>query len=153
MKMGELSGAAAQRRQAMIREAAYFCAERRGFVGGDPVNDWLEAEAEIDRRLAAEGAEGSAGGPGPIEQFEAQLAALDHEMRRLMGKAREAGSEIRTEIESELERLRPLRASAEERLGELRERSALAWDEMKKGVHSTRHELNAVLSSIARRWR
>ena len=152
MKMGELSGAAAQRRQGMIREAAYFRAERRGFVGGDPVTDWLEAEADIDRRLAAEANEGS-GGPGPIEQFEAQLAALDQEMRRLLGKAREAGSDIRTEIESELEKLRPLRTNAEERLTELREQSAQAWDEMKKGVHSARHELNTVLSSIARRWR
>jgi len=152
MKMGEVSGAAAQRRQAMIREAAYFRAERRGFVGGDPVGDWLAAEAEIDRRLAEEAKEGG-GGAGPIEQFEAQLAALDQEMRRLLGKAREAGSDIRTEIESELEKLRPLRSNAEERLTELREQSTQAWDEMKKGVHSARHELNTVLSSIARRWR
>ena len=151
MKMGEISGAAAERRQSMIREAAYYRAQRRGFVGGDAINDWLEAEAEIDRMLAREDQE--PGGPGPIEQFEAQLAALDQEMRRLMGKAREAGSEIRTEIETELERLRPLRANAEERLGEFRERSAEAWDEMKKGVHSARHELNAVLNAIARRWR
>ena len=153
MRMGDLSGAAAERRQSMIREAAYFRAERRGFVGGNPVNDWLEAEAEIDRMLDQETRSGAADGPGPIEQFEAQLAALDQEMRRLMGKAREAGSEIRTEIEGELEKLRPLRANAEEKLGELRERSAEAWDEMKKGVHGARHELNSVLSSIARRWR
>ena len=106
----------------------------------------------IDRRLAGEAGEGSAGGPGPIEQFEAQLAALDQEMRRLLGKAREASSDIRSEIESELEKLQPLRVNAEERLSELRERSAQAWDDMKKGVHGARHELNAVLSSIARRW-
>ena len=150
MKMGEISGPAAQRRQRMIEEAAYFRAQRRGFVGGDPVADWLEAEAEVDRRLEQEA---SGQGPGPIEQFEAQLAALDKEMRRLMGKAREVGTEMCTEIESELEKLRPLRAAAEEQLGDLRERSAEAWDEMKKGVHSARHELNAVLNSIAKRWR
>ncbi len=153
MKMGEISGPAAQRRHRMIEEAAYFRAQRRGFVGGDPVADWLEAEAEVDRLLAREAAGGDAGEPGPIEQFEAQLAALDKEMRRLMGKAREVGSEMRTEIESELEKLRPLRAAAEEQLGDLRERSAEAWDEMKKGVHSARHELNSVLNSIAKRWR
>ena len=28
--------------------AAYFHAEHRGFKGGDPVADWLAAEAEID---------------------------------------------------------------------------------------------------------
>jgi hypothetical protein len=35
----------------MIAEAAYFLAERRGFQGGDPLQDWLEAEAAIDRIL------------------------------------------------------------------------------------------------------
>ncbi|RMG29381.1 MAG: DUF2934 domain-containing protein [Gammaproteobacteria bacterium] len=45
-------------RRAMIAEAAYLRAEARGFQGGDPVEDWLIAEREIDRRLAelAEGA-------------------------------------------------------------------------------------------------
>jgi hypothetical protein len=38
-------------RESMIAEAAYFRAERRGFAGGDPVVDWLEAEAEVDARL------------------------------------------------------------------------------------------------------
>lgn len=39
-----------QRRQ-WIAEAAYYRAERRGFVGGDPGEDWRAAEAEIDARL------------------------------------------------------------------------------------------------------
>ncbi len=38
-------------RQHMIAEAAYYLAEHRGFQGGDPVQDWLRAEAEIDHRL------------------------------------------------------------------------------------------------------
>ena len=37
----------------MIQEAAYFRAEARGFIGGDPVEDWLAAEAEIDRLVSA----------------------------------------------------------------------------------------------------
>jgi hypothetical protein len=41
-------------RLAMIAEAAYFRAERRGFQGGaaEATRDWLEAEAEIDAWLA-----------------------------------------------------------------------------------------------------
>lgn len=35
-------------RQERIAVAAYFRAERRGFANGDPVEDWLAAEAEID---------------------------------------------------------------------------------------------------------
>jgi len=38
-------------RYLMIAEAAYFRAEKRGFVGGDVAQDWQEAEAEIDRVL------------------------------------------------------------------------------------------------------
>lgn len=38
-------------RQQMIATAAYFRAERRGFNGGDPVMDWLNAEVEIDSML------------------------------------------------------------------------------------------------------
>lgn len=34
-----------------VADAAYFHAEHRGFIGGDPVADWLTAEAEIDAAL------------------------------------------------------------------------------------------------------
>lgn len=33
----------------MIAEAAYYRAEQRGFSDGDPITDWLWAEAEIDK--------------------------------------------------------------------------------------------------------
>ena len=39
--------------QRMIAEAAYYRAQQRGFCGGDPVQDWLEAEAEVSVRLGA----------------------------------------------------------------------------------------------------
>ncbi len=35
-------------RHAMIEKMAYLIAEKRGFVGGDPAQDWLIAESEID---------------------------------------------------------------------------------------------------------
>lgn len=31
----------------MVAEAAYFRAEKRGFVGGSPEEDWYAAEAEL----------------------------------------------------------------------------------------------------------
>ncbi|MDX1251513.1 MAG: DUF2934 domain-containing protein [Gammaproteobacteria bacterium] len=42
----------AEERQRMIATAAYFRAERRDFESGHEFEDWLEAEAEIDRQLA-----------------------------------------------------------------------------------------------------
>lgn len=39
-------------RRRMISELAYLRAEQRGFQGGDAVEDWLAAEAEVDRMLS-----------------------------------------------------------------------------------------------------
>lgn len=58
LKAGE-SGAskgtkvAAETRRAMIEQAAYLRAERRGFTAGGEVEDWLLAEAEVDALLRA----------------------------------------------------------------------------------------------------
>lgn len=38
-------------REHMIAEAAYYLAEHRGFQEGDPRQDWLKAESEIDQML------------------------------------------------------------------------------------------------------
>ena len=42
----------ADQRNAMIAESAYLRAEARGFQGGDPVQDWLEGEREVDALLS-----------------------------------------------------------------------------------------------------
>jgi hypothetical protein len=41
-------------RRAMIAQAAYLRAERRGFAQGGEVEDWLAAEAEVDALLRAD---------------------------------------------------------------------------------------------------
>ena len=41
----------AKSRHELISEIAYFKAERRGFVGGDPDRDWHEAEMEVEELL------------------------------------------------------------------------------------------------------
>jgi len=43
-----------EERSACIAEAAYFIAERRGFAPGHELEDWLEAENEVDVRLIGE---------------------------------------------------------------------------------------------------
>lgn len=40
-------GVTPEQRHQMIAEAAYRRAQKRSFVGGNPENDWYEAEAEI----------------------------------------------------------------------------------------------------------
>jgi len=48
---GERAIRSAEQRRAMIAQAAYFRAERRGFAPGAELQDWLAAEAEIDEAL------------------------------------------------------------------------------------------------------
>lgn len=43
-------GIPSDQRYPLIAEAAYFRAERRGFQGGCPIEDWLEAEREISQQ-------------------------------------------------------------------------------------------------------
>lgn len=42
-------------RHAMIAEAAYFLSESRGFEPGWELEDWLNAEWDVDQRLAGHG--------------------------------------------------------------------------------------------------
>lgn len=58
-------------REARIAEAAYWRAERRGFVAGQELDDWLAAEQEIDaqdereRSNASDQGGSREGGSGP----------------------------------------------------------------------------------------
>ena len=60
----------------LITEKAYTRVQRRGFVGGDPIDDWLEAEREVDARYQAEAG-------GVFEQTEAE--ALTEQVRNIFG--------------------------------------------------------------------
>lgn len=48
---GTASAVTPQARWQMIAEAAYFRAQKRGFAPGGEIEDWLEAETEVDRQL------------------------------------------------------------------------------------------------------
>jgi hypothetical protein len=43
-----------EQRCCMIAEAAYFIAEQRGFQGETELDDWLQAEADVDARFLAD---------------------------------------------------------------------------------------------------
>ncbi len=45
-----------EERWQMISVEAYYLAEKRGFVGGDPCHDWLQAEAQVEAMLKKRGA-------------------------------------------------------------------------------------------------
>jgi len=68
-------------RRRMIEQAAYLRAEHRGFNGGDPMEDWLVAEREINRML-------------PSPQLQKQELAAYRMLRDAVGKALGEAKEI-----------------------------------------------------------
>jgi len=60
----------------LITEKAYTRVQRRGFVGGDPFEDWLEAEREVDARYQTDAG-------GVFEQTDAE--ALTEQVRNIFG--------------------------------------------------------------------
>jgi len=55
-KSGDM-GVTPEERYQLIAKAAYLRAERRSFVPGDELKDWLEAEAEVDGMLGQKAAD------------------------------------------------------------------------------------------------
>ena len=53
LRTDEATAFTPEERRRMIAEAAYYLAARRGFESGHDVEDWLAAEAEVDRDLEA----------------------------------------------------------------------------------------------------
>jgi hypothetical protein len=52
-------------RHRMIANAAYYCAQARGFAHGFELDDWLRAEADIDAALSERGVPDSTGTKPP----------------------------------------------------------------------------------------
>ena len=77
----------AKERYQMIAEAAYFRAEKRGFTGGNIEEDWIAAEAEIDKILqASENGEEKASTAEEIEQL--VKSVLEHDTAAVSERVR-----------------------------------------------------------------
>ena len=64
-----------EEREQMIAAAAYRRYEQRAGAAGDPLQDWLEAEKEVDALLSTSAAQGAHGKKG------SRLLALRHARR------------------------------------------------------------------------
>jgi len=123
-----------QRRQ-MIAETAYFRAERRGFRGGDPVADWIEAEAEVEERVRQiEGAR-------LLACLEEGLAAATKKLVALKRTASGVTARSRTDLQRDVDRLSGLRDVLRDTVKDLRSQGQQAgrlarrqaekvWDEL-----------------------
>ena len=144
-------------RHQMIATAAYYRAERRAFQGGDPVADWLEAEAEIERTLVQ--SPSSRQPPeGDIkrafqETLQSQLKEFDARLDGLAEAARKARRSLKAEYEKQIGALGEKRALAGQKLRELEGRSETAWEDLKDGAEKLWQDLRQTIEQVASRFK
>lgn len=131
----------------MIAESAYFRAEKRGFKEGRDIDDWIEAEEEIDRLLLESGHASER--QALLRKIEKQLDNWDEKVTALKTLSGEAGTEIR----KELDLLAARRADLEARARELAQRSGEVWEDIKAGAEAAGREMRKTFDKIARRLR
>ncbi len=131
----------------MIAESAYFRAEKRGFEDGRDVDDWIEAEEEIDRMLLESGHASER--QALLKKIEKQLENWDEKITALKSFSDEAGTEIR----KELDLLAVKRAELEARMQALAHRGGEVWEDLKSGAEAARGEMRKAFDKIARRLR
>lgn len=133
----ETSPVSDEERRHMIEEAAYFRAQKRGSDGGDPIDDWLAAEREINRLL-----------PSPAQQ-KRELAAyqkLRADVEKLLADTKDTLS---------ADTIRLALVSARNRLTELGEHTADNIDKaiatIEKEMLDASHRMGARLENYSER--
>jgi hypothetical protein len=121
----------AEERRRMIAEAAYFRAQARGFVGGDPLDDWLAAEREINRAL-----------PGPQQQKE-EMAAYE-KLRQTLGKIL---AEARGTVNAET-----LKQAFEKATADLRKTGEYTVETINKVAGSLRKDMTSAAMNMGPKW-
>ena len=130
-----------------ISEAAYYLAEHRGFQGGDPVSDWLEAEFQIVNAPLT-------GKPNPEKEVfqEKYIRHLDDAsaiLNNLKIKAKKAKADIRHNAEIQMEDVRTRHASLNKKIHELRNDGESAWEDLKSTIEKSWVEMQNTINNIA----
>lgn len=133
-----------QRRQ-MIADAAYFRAERRGFDGGDPMADWLEAETEVDAGLR------EIGGKSLLEELDARLAVANGRLRAFEKKLSGTTAGAREEWTQDIEKLAKLCDKFKKRLDEIRDQGEHAGEKAKAQADKIWHEISDIIERMSSR--
>ena len=105
-----------EERHRMIAETAYFMAHERGFKGGDPVSDWIDAERLVDRQLRAEAT------ARMVERLESGVAAAAQKLGLLKRRVSTLAASARTELNADVEKLAALKLALRNKLDEVKER-------------------------------
>jgi hypothetical protein len=133
-----------ERRQ-MIAEAAYLRAARRGFTGGDPVVDWIEAEAEINERVR------QLDSAHLLACFEEGLTMASKKLSSLKRKASSVTAGTRTELQRDVEKLGALSEALRGRVKELHEHGEQAGQLARRQAEKVWKELTDVMQRLGSR--
>ena len=144
LKMQYSEGEDSKSRQARIAEAAYFRAERRGFRGGDPVTDWIDAEHEVDEELRRSEHRRF------IEELEARLATAGTKLKSFKKKVATLTADARKEVERDAQRLAKLRDAFELRLEEIRSQGLDAGHAAKQQAEKIWNEISETIKRMPR---
>lgn len=134
-----------RRRNQMIAEAAYFRAEQRGFNGGDPMVDWVEAEAEINARLC------SADEDNILVRLGERVTIATKRLKALKKKVSGMKADARKEWQQDVEKLAALRDALKMRLEEVRERGEKATRKAQKQAEKIWEEISEIIQRTASR--
>ena len=128
-----------RRRNKMIAEAAYFRAEQRGFNGGDPLVDWVQAEAEINAQLR------NTDEDHILDRLDERLATANKKLKALRKKVSGMKADARKEWQQDVEKFAALRDSLEIRLEEVRERGEHASRKAQKQAEKIWEEISNII--------
>lgn len=134
-----------EERHRMIAETAYFLAQERGFTGGDPVSDWIEAERRVDRQLWAVAT------ARLVERLESGVTTAAKKLGALKRRVSTLAASARTEVNADVERLDALRLTLRGKLEELKERGDQVSEKALHQAEKVWTELSDTLQRVTAR--
>jgi hypothetical protein len=143
--MTDKMGVAPEERHRMIAETAYFLAHERGFTGGDPVSDWIEAERSVDRQLCAVAI------ARMLERLESGVATAGKNLGVLKRRVSTLAASARTELSADVDKLDGLKVSLRTKLDELRERGDQVGEKALHQAENVWKELSEALQRVTAR--
>jgi chromosome segregation ATPase len=147
MTMPRIQKVSPGERDKMIAEAAYFRAEQRGFKGGDPLADWVQAEAEINARLSLKR------DSHLLDTLEQRVATASGKLKALRKRVSGMKADVRREWQVDVDRLAELRNSLAARLGEIQERGEHATRKAQKQAEKIWEEIADIVQRTSPRRR
>jgi predicted RNase H-like nuclease (RuvC/YqgF family) len=136
---------APEERHRMIAETAYFLAQERGFVAGDPVSDWIEAERKVDRELCALAT------ARMVERLEHGVARAAKTLGVLKRRVSTLAASTRSELNADVEKLDGLKQTLRSKLEEFRERGDQVTEKALAQAEKVWTELSDALQRVTSR--